>query len=216
MEADDPSTPMPAVSPMPETEAGHRRRLLEAVANALISHTGELTELDQAIGDGDHGVNMRRGAEAVLEQAESLSARPWPEMLRAIGMILVMKVGGAAGPLYGTLLIQLGKALPPSPGRDDLAVAFEAAIAATKARGRSDVGQKTMLDVLVPARNGLAEGLDVEALKRVCREARQATVPMRALRGRAAFLRERSIGHVDPGARSSELMLRAVIDALGA
>jgi dihydroxyacetone kinase-like protein len=201
---------------MPEHASGLHRHLIEAVTGALISHSEELTELDQAIGDGDHGVNMRRGAEAVLEQADELAGRPWPEMLRGIGTTLVMKVGGASGPLYGTLLLNLGKALPPSPTRAELSASLERAIAATKARGRSDVGQKTMLDVLVPAQRGLAEGLDSDSLKRVSTEARLATVPMQALRGRAAFLGERSIGHVDPGARSSELMIHAVIDALGA
>jgi dihydroxyacetone kinase-like protein len=188
-----------------------RKRLIATVARRVIEHADELTTLDQAIGDGDHGINMRRGCEAVLADLDVLSAKPLPEGLKAIGMALVMKVGGASGPLYGTLFMTLGKALPAEPDWADLVAALDQAIAAVKARGKSDVGQKTMLDVLAPTRDALAEGRDVRA---TAAAAAEATVPMKAIRGRASFLGERSIGHMDPGARSSALIIGAIADAM--
>jgi dihydroxyacetone kinase-like protein len=128
-----------------------------------------------------------------------------------------MKVGGASGPLYGTLLMALGKAIPPDPTLQDVDRCFGTAIDAVKARGKSDVGQKTMLDVLAPARAELANGSkDVAArVAAAVERAAEATKPMRAARGRASFLGERSIGHVDPGARSSALMIMTVCRVLG-
>ncbi|HET7716572.1 MAG TPA: dihydroxyacetone kinase subunit DhaL [Bauldia sp.] len=188
------------------------RELIETVARRVIDHAVELTALDQAIGDGDHGLNMKRGWEAVLVDLDAHAAKPLPEALKAVGMALVMKVGGASGPLYGTLFMTLGKALPANPQRDDLVAGFAVAIDAVKARGKSDVGQKTMLDVLVPVQTALAEGRDPVA---VAAEAAAATVPMKALRGRASFLGDRSVGHMDPGARSSALMIAAIAEVLG-
>jgi dihydroxyacetone kinase-like protein len=194
-----------------------QRRLIEAVAASIISHTEELTRLDQAIGDGDHGLNMRRGFEAVLADIDSLAARSFPESLRAIGTCLVLKVGGASGPLYGTLFLALGKELPEAPQLADVARALGAAIAAVMARGKSQPGQKTMLDVLAPTHAELSEGGgDLTArLKARAQAAAAATVPMRALRGRASFLGDRSIGHMDPGARSASLMIETICDVLG-
>ncbi len=201
----------PAEAPMRMDEA-LTRDLIETVALCVIGHADELTRLDQAIGDGDHGLNMKRGFEAVLADRDGLAAKPLPEALKAAGMTLVMKVGGASGPLYGTLFMALGKSLPGEPSRDDLVRAFAAAIEAVKARGKSDVGQKTMLDVLEPARAALAGGGDVAASAAAAAE---ATIPMKALRGRASFLGDRSIGHMDPGARSSALMIAAIVEVLG-
>ncbi len=188
-----------------------RRRLIETVAKRVIAHAEELTALDQAIGDGDHGVNMKRGFEAVLADIDAHAAKPLPDALKAIGMALVMKVGGASGPLYGTLFMTLGKELPAEPTMADAARALAAAIEAVKARGKSDIGQKTMLDVLAPVRDALAAGKDPVA---AANAAAEATVPVRAVRGRASFLGDRSIGHMDPGARSSALMVAAVADVL--
>src|SRR3979490_789421 len=100
-------------------DSSAQRRLIEEVANVVISHADELTTLDQAIGDGDHGLNMKRGALAILERLDDLAAKPLPDALKAAGQTLVMKVGGASGPLYGTLLMTLGKDLPMAPDRDD-------------------------------------------------------------------------------------------------
>jgi phosphoenolpyruvate---glycerone phosphotransferase subunit DhaL len=194
-----------------------QRRLIEAVAGSIIRHADELTRLDQAIGDGDHGLNMRRGFEAVLADIDSLAAKPLAESLRAIGTCLVLKVGGASGPLYGTLFLALGKELPDAPRPADAARALGAAIAAVMARGKSQPGQKTMLDVLAPAHAELLQGGDDLAarLKARAHAAAAATMPMRALRGRASFLGDRSIGHMDPGARSSCLMIEAICDVFG-
>jgi dihydroxyacetone kinase-like protein len=189
------------------------RDLIEAVATRVIAHADELTALDQAIGDGDHGVNMKRGFEAVLADLDTHAAKALPEALKSVGMALVMKVGGASGPLYGTLFMALGKALPVEPAAADIAPALAAAIDAVKARGRSEPGQKTMLDVLVPVQLALVEGRDPVA---AANAAAEATVPMKAERGRASFLGERSIGHMDPGARSSALMVAAVAEVLRA
>lgn len=197
-------------------EPNAQRRLIETTANVVVTHADELTALDQAIGDGDHGLNMKRGALAVLEQLDHLAAKPLPEALKAAGQTLVMKVGGASGPLYGTLLMTLGKSLPAAPDQDDVVRAVAAAIEAVKKIGRSDVGQKTMLDVLGPVHAELSLG-GTELLDRIRKRgaiAAEATVPMKAIKGRASFLGERSIGHMDPGARSSSLMIAAICDAL--
>jgi dihydroxyacetone kinase-like protein len=192
-----------------------KKALISAVANSILAHVDELTMLDQAIGDGDHGYNMKRGFEAVLADAETLSAKPLPDFLRGIGMKLVSTVGGASGPLYGTLFMALGKELSAEPSREATVSAFGAAILAVKARGKSDAGQKTMLDVLVPAHEAMAQGAEATAIKKAAAQAASATVPMRATRGRASFLGERSIGHMDPGARSSSLMIAALCDLFG-
>ncbi len=197
-------------------DAALQRRLIEAVAGAMIERADELTALDQAIGDGDHGVNMKRGFEAVLAQLDSISDQPLPDALKAVGTTLIMKIGGASGPLYGTLLLTLGKELPPEPSVADAARALGAALAAMKKLGRSDVGQKTMLDVLAPAQEELAAGGDGMGarLRQRAATAADATVPMKAIKGRASFLGDRSIGHMDPGARSSSLMIAAVCGVL--
>lgn len=197
-----------------DMEKGQRARLMRAVAESVIANADHLTALDQAIGDGDHGVNMKRGFEAVLADQDAISAKPLPDMLKAIGMALVMKVGGASGPLYGTLFLELGKALPAVPARIDAAAAMEAAIRGVMARGKSEAGQKTMLDVLVPVHAALADGADGPRLKAIAADAAAATIPMLAIRGRASFLGPRSIGHMDPGACSSSLMIAALVDAL--
>ena len=193
------------------------RQLIETVASRVIDHTSELTELDRTIGDGDHGLNMKRGFEEVLSNLDGITAQPLPAALKTVGMSLVMKVGGASGPLYGTLFMTLGKELA-AEGIDDAAFAsaLGAAIEAVKRRGKSKAGQKTMLDVLVPVHAALAQGgdADLDAIRRAAAEAAEATIPMLAIKGRASFLGERSIGHMDPGARSSALMIDAVCEVM--
>jgi dihydroxyacetone kinase-like protein len=193
-----------------------RRRLIVTVANRVIANSDELTDLDRAIGDGDHGTNMRRGFEAVLAAADELSAKSFGETLKGVGTTLVMKVGGASGPLYGTLFLSLGKSLADEVDREQIADAFAAAIDAVKARGKSEVGQKTMLDVFLPVLAVLREGGEgVPArLRTAARLAAENTIPMKAIRGRASFLGERSVGHMDPGARSCELIVDAVADVM--
>jgi phosphoenolpyruvate---glycerone phosphotransferase subunit DhaL len=189
-------------------------RLIVAVSDDLIVHADELTALDQAVGDGDHGINMKRGFEAVRADAQVTAEKPLPEALKAIGTQLVMKVGGASGPLYGTLFLALSKEI--APDASNLRTAFCNAVEAVKARGKSQPGQKTMLDVLTPVQAALSEGgADLRArLPIVAAAAAEATIPMLATRGRASFLGERSIGHMDPGARSSALMIATVCRVL--
>ncbi|MDP9138368.1 MAG: dihydroxyacetone kinase subunit DhaL [Pseudomonadota bacterium] len=193
------------------------RTLAETVAGRVIAAADELTDLDSAIGDGDHGLNMKRGFAAVLEDLPAVAEKPLPEALQSIGMKLLMKVGGASGPLYGTLIMTLGKELPAEPSAAEAARAFTAAVLALKTRGKADIGQKTMLDVLEPVAGALAAGeLRLPVIRSMARECATATIAMRAGRGRASFLGERSIGHMDPGARSAQLMIEAVCDALEA
>jgi dihydroxyacetone kinase-like protein len=198
-------------------DAGLIRQLIDAVADAIVAHADELTALDQAIGDGDHGINMKRGFEAVQADAGKIAEKPLAEALGAIGMTLVMKVGGASGPLYGTLFMALGKTVDTATDVAGLAAAFAQAVDAVKARGKSEPGQKTMLDVLVPMQHALRAG-GADLLKRlptVASQAAELTVPMRAIRGRASFLGERSIGHMDPGARSASVIVTAACRVLG-
>ncbi len=203
-------TSQPSVSPA--LDSAQKRRLIVAVADSVIAHADELTVLDSAIGDGDHGHNMKRGCEAVLQDLDALAAMDLPALLKSAGTKLVMKVGGASGPLYGTLFLTLGKELPAQPNKAEAAAAIAAAISAVKARGKSETGQKTMLDVLIPASETFAVSGDLAAVKQVAVHAALATAPMRATRGRASFLGDRSIGHIDPGARSSSLMIAALCD----
>ena len=191
-----------------------KEKLVRALAVSMIEHADELTSLDQAIGDGDHGLNMKRGFEAVLATLPGLADKSLPEMLKAIGMTLVMKVGGASGPLVGTFFMELGKALPEQPVRADLVAATDKAIDAVKARGRSEAGQKTLLDVLVPVQAVFAAGGDAKAIAAEAAQAADRTTPMLAIRGRASFLGERSIGHMDPGSRSASLLIGAAVATL--
>jgi dihydroxyacetone kinase-like protein len=199
-------------------EAQKIRSLIEEVARTVIQHAEELTELDQAIGDGDHGVNMKRGSEAVLAGLEAELGKPLPDILKYVGTTLVMKVGGASGPLYGTLFLTLGKEIVDSPTVADVSRSLSMAVEAVQKRGKSEAGQKTLLDVLFPVLEEFRAG-DDDLSARVRQRAfaaSEATIPMLATRGRASFLGERSIGHMDPGARSCALMIGKVCDVLGA
>jgi dihydroxyacetone kinase-like protein len=192
------------------------RKVIEDVCRAVIAESDHLTDLDQAIGDGDHGLNMKRGCEAVLADIDAVSAKPLPEALRAIGTHLVMTVGGASGPLYGTLCLGLGKELSVNPDRTAFAQAVQAATLAVKARGKSDFGQKTLLDVLGPVGEKLSSGAfgNLSDLGDVAEQAAVATIPVQATRGRASFLGERSIGHMDPGACSLALVIKTIATSL--
>lgn len=201
-------------------------RIIRAAAETIAENAQHLTELDQAIGDGDHGVNMKRGFAALSENADDLAAMPMGEALKKAGMTLVMKVGGASGPLYGSLLMAMGKAAEElkliKPG--DLAAMLDAGIEAIKTRGKSDVGAKTMLDVWVPVQRTLATAAEAgddaaEIMRKVCAQADaalEATIPMKATKGRASFLGDRSIGHPDPGGASTRLLIHTICDVLQA
>lgn len=177
----------------------------------------ELTALDRQTGDGDHGDNLKRTCATVLAQLDQLTTRSWPEALRAVGNLFQATMGGAAGPLYGTLFVSLGKGLAQEP--QQLAAALGDAIVAVERLGKSEPGCKTMLDVLAPVQQLLQQddGDRAQLPRRVAMAAAaaaEATVAMKATRGRAAFVGDRSIGHMDPGARSAQLMIAAVCDVL--
>ena len=173
------------------------RGLVTAMAAAVSANAERLTDLDRAIGDGDHGANMQRGFDAVAADLDTLSAKPLPEALKAAGMKLVMTVGGASGPLVGTFFMTLGKELPEDFDRKSFTDAFSKAVSAVAARGKSQQGQKTLLDVLYPMQKALEEGKTVNEIAGIAQEAADATIPVLATRGRASFLGERSIGHID-------------------
>ena len=190
-------------------------KLLETMAQAVFANAEELTELDSAIGDADHGLNMKRGFLAVLADKENILSKPLPEAINAMGYTLVMKIGGASGPLYGTLFMTLGKELTACPTTSDLGRSLTAAGVAVSSRGKAEIGNKTMLDVLLPVAAHIASGTaTIESVRHLASDCAKATVPMKALRGRASFLGERSIGHMDPGARSCEILIDAVCDVL--
>lgn len=203
----------------PSDGAGWLAQVIESAAGVLAENAEALMALDTAIGDGDHCPNLRRGLAALQQQAEKLAALPAPAALQQAGMTLVTTVGGAAGPLYGSLLIGMGKAADAAAPLDLAALArmVSAGVAAVKARGKADVGEKTMLDVLVPVEQALhAAAAAGEAAEQAAQRVRQAaeqglesTRMMRATKGRASFLGERSIGHLDPGAMSSCLLVQA-------
>jgi dihydroxyacetone kinase-like protein len=192
--------------------------LIRAATATLIAHVEELTALDQAIGDGDHGLNMRRGALAIDARLAELESQPMNDALRTMGTTCMSVIGGSSGPVFGTLLVTLAKELPDPPDAQALAHAIDAGIKALTRLGKAEVGQKTLLDVLDPVQKLLAAGgSDLPARVRECAfDSARATARMEAIRGRASFLGERALGHVDPGSRSMALIIGAICDSLGA
>ena len=202
-------------------------KLFDDVAAAVRASADELTELDRAIGDGDHGANLRRGFDAVAGLGPELDAMPAGMALQKAGMTLVMKIGGASGPLYGSLLMGIGRSLASGPQSDvpslsEIADALQAGVDMVRQRGKSDIGDKTMLDVLVPVCETLRQGAIrtlpparvLDGLGAAADRGLESTRALRARKGRASFLGERSIGHLDPGARSSRLILDSVCASL--
>ena len=194
------------------------KTIVKEAAEQVIASAPELTALDQAIGDGDHGTNMKRGFQAVLAKLDAIGAQPLDEAVKTIGKTLVMTVGGASGPLYGSFFLAAGEALAHKQLPEDLADVFGSGVSAVSARGRSQAGEKTMLDVLVPVLDILkAEAGQADLIARVRATATEAvarTAPMQATKGRASYLGSRSVGHIDPGARSSCVLLQAVCGTL--
>jgi phosphoenolpyruvate---glycerone phosphotransferase subunit DhaL len=188
--------------------------LLQAATQTLIDHVEELTTLDQAIGDGDHGLNMKRGALAIQARLPEWAGKPLNDQLKAAGMTCMSTIGGSSGPVFGTLLVTLAKELPPAPQAADLAQALASGIAALTRLGKAEVGQKTLLDVLAPVQQALADGADAARVRRVAEEACAATAQLQAIKGRASFLGERALGHIDPGSRSTALIIGAICDSI--
>jgi dihydroxyacetone kinase-like protein len=201
-------------------------RWIRAFAAEVEANKEYLTQLDAAVGDGDHGINMQRGMAAVLVKVDTpAEGQDIGALLKTVGMTLVSTVGGAGGPLYGTLFLQMGTAVAGKEelGPDDWAAALEAAIAGVQARGKAEPQDKTMIDALIPGRDALkaalAEGATFpDALRKSADAAKQGmqdTVPLVARKGRASYLGERSAGHQDPGATSSHLLLEAAAETWG-
>jgi phosphoenolpyruvate---glycerone phosphotransferase subunit DhaL len=186
-------------------------------AERIAAAAEDLCALDAAIGDGDHGTNMKRGFDALRDKAEAIAALPTEVALTAIGQTLVMTIGGASGPLYGSFLLAAGAAV--GGGRrlpEDFVEVFAAGVEAVGARGRSTAGEKTMLDVLTPVLNVLRveagrPGL-ADRIREIAHASAELTAPMLATKGRAAYLGPRSVGHIDPGAKSSCLIVEAICD----
>jgi phosphoenolpyruvate---glycerone phosphotransferase subunit DhaL len=190
---------------------------IQAFAGEVSARKEELTALDSAIGDADHGINMDRGMQAVVAKLNGAPDGDIGALLKTVGMTLVSTVGGAGGPLYGTLFLQLGAA---TAGKEEITLqdwtaALRAAVQGVQARGKAEMQDKTMVDALLPAADALdaavADGASfAEGLRRSAEAAHEgmlATIPLVARKGRASYLGERSAGHQDPGATSSHLLL---------
>ena len=198
--------------------------ILLGMAKVMEENKEFLTDLDNVIGDGDHGINMARGFAEVEKQAENLEEKDIGNILKTVGMTLVSKVGGSSGPLYGTAFMKAGMTVGAKNEIDmaDFLEGLEAGIEGIKARGRSTTGEKTMLDAMVPALEAMkqqqAAGADgkqvLEAGVQAAEAGVEATKPMVATKGRASYLGERSIGHQDTGATSFTLLLKEIAKAV--
>lgn len=192
--------------------------LISAVSAAIEDHADELTQLDQAIGDGDHLHNIQRGIHELLKESDALSRLDWQEAYLKIGTKILSSVGGASGSLYGTLFVTMGKAAQDKDVSDNFPAIFLSAVEAVGRRGKAGQGEKTMLDVLFPVAEVLRSSsgkLDsYEKIKATAIAGAEATRDMMATKGRASFLGERSRGHIDAGAKSSQIMICAIVDAL--
>ena len=198
-------------------------KLIAAISETLANHADEVTELDQAIGDGDHLINLQRGIKALTEKEHELIALDWPNAWQKIGMILMSAVGGASGSLYATLFMALSKAAKDQPlSVQNFADNFNLAVEAVKHRGKAEAGEKTLLDVYIPVAQYLntaaASSITLpEILNTVVAIAitgMEATRDMIATKGRASFLEQRSIGHIDAGAKTAELMISAIVGVI--
>ena len=199
------------------------RAVVEEMAAAMEENRRRLTKLDSEIGDGDHGNNMNRGFQTVLERLDDADLSTPAEVLKTVFMTLISKVGGAAGPIYGTAFMEASKSFGDKEeiSAEDAAEALQAALDGVKKRGKAEVGDKTIVDALQPAVEAAKEAAGQGSVADVFRaaataaeEGAESTVPMRARRGRASYLGVRAEGHQDPGATSTYLLLDAAARAL--
>ncbi len=197
--------------------------VIHAMAAAMDENKKYLTKLDSDIGDGDHGNNMNRGFQAVLEKLEDADATTPADVLKAVSMALISKVGGAAGPLYGTAFLRASTALGDKEDvtSEDAAEAIKAALGGIKQRGKAELGDKTIVDALEPAAEAAKSAASAGSVAEVFRAAADAakqgvedTVDLVARKGRASYLGERAVGHRDPGATSTYLLLDAAARVL--
>ncbi|MCO8194235.1 dihydroxyacetone kinase subunit DhaL [Anaerofustis sp. NSJ-163] len=196
--------------------------LIKNIAKKIEEEKQFLTDLDSEIADGDHGINMARGFEAVEAKLDTVKDKDCGTILKTVGMTLVSTVGGAAGPLYGTAFMKAGMVLAGKEelNGEDFIKSMEAAIEGVKQRGKSDKGEKTMLDSMIPAYDAFKENIDKdtkEAMKEALDAAKEGieyTKTIIATKGRAAYIGERSIGHQDPGATSFTYMIECLYNIL--
>jgi dihydroxyacetone kinase-like protein len=197
-------------------------RAAEAVNEAILANESEIESLDREIGDGDHFINMKRGCATIVAMHDELAGLAPDAALQKIGMKLLSTIGGASGPLIASFFIAMAKTVKEQ-GAETLpenAAAFAAGVEAIKSRGKASLGEKTMLDVLIPvsrsftqlSEQGVAGSDLLDALKREAEQGMLSTRDMIATKGRAAFLGKRAIGHIDPGARSSQVIISAICD----
>ena len=199
-------------------------RWVRAFADAIAENKDSLTDLDSAIGDADHGINMNRGMTAVLAKLDVGESADVGALLKTVGMTLVSSVGGAGGPLYGTLFLRLGTAATGKAELtdEDWVDMVAAGVEGVQVRGKAEPNDKTMVDALIPARDALAAAVAAgepfaEALRAsaaAAEEGMKATIPLVARKGRASYLGERSAGHQDPGATSSWLLMKTAAETL--
>ena len=201
------------------------KTFIQAASAAINANAEEVTELDQAIGDGDHVTNLQRGLATLEGIADSLGELDWSAAFQKMGMSVMSTVGGASGSLYGTLFIAMSKSMKAKEmSLQTMAEAFGQGVEAMKQRGKSDVGEKTMLDVLVPVAQALHEAAAQSSplpevltkLNQVAEEGCESTRDMLPTKGRASFLGERAVGCIDAGARTGQLMIAAIAGVLEA
>ena len=198
--------------------------LIKAVVETIEKNAEEVTALDQAIGDGDHVTNLQRGLAALNQQSADLAQLEWGQALQKIGMTLLSTMGGASGSLFGTLFISMSKAVGDRTALDqqEFSEIFTQGVEAVKKRGKAEAGEKTMLDVLIPVAENMSLGADASTAlpaywEDICQTAQkgmESTRDMLATKGRASYMEEKSIGHIDAGARTSQLMICAIVDFL--
>jgi phosphoenolpyruvate---glycerone phosphotransferase subunit DhaL len=198
----------------------HAVAWMQRFAEEMAEHRQELVRLDTAIGDGDHGTNMNRGMQKALEKLQSSEPADPGAVLKTVAMALVSSVGGAAGPLYGTLLLQMGTSMAGQAEVDQagFVAAWRAALTGVKARGKAELGDKTMIDALTPAIDALEQAADLQTGLQAAVDAAQqgmnATTPLVARKGRASYLGDRSAGHQDPGATSTYYLSKSAAETL--
>lgn len=198
--------------------------LIVAVAKTIEDNAEEVIVLDQVIGDGDHLINLQRGLVALNQQVTEIVKLEWASALQKIGTILLTTMGGASGSLFGTLFISMGKAAGDKKAlnKQDFLDIYIQGVEAVKKRGKSEAGEKTLLDVLIPVAENFRQGLDanddffklLEDINQAAIEGMKSTRDMLAKKGRASYLEEKSLGHIDAGARTSQLMICAITEVL--
>lgn len=189
--------------------------ILQNMISSMDEHSDYLTDLDRQIGDSDHGINMKRGFHAIEDKLPEIEALTINEGLKKCGMLLLANVGGASGPLYGTLFIKMGSSISEQPTKDEWIHAFEMGIEGVSQRGKATIQEKTMLDVLIPVLDSLKESnADIDQAAYVAKQSVEKTKDMIATKGRASYLGERSRGVMDPGAYSSYLLIQAIQQTL--